>query len=111
MWICLNNAFFSIVSKDCGEDELLVRARRPGDIEKIFGMKAKVTNDGDYHYRCVMKKEVIIAALAGEILTIDYDNFKNSVEDVALHQAYEEVWRDMVAIQPEPPYSGGWIRT
>ena len=25
MWICLNNAFLSIVHKDCAPDELLVR--------------------------------------------------------------------------------------
>ena len=32
MWICLNNAFLSVVSKDCRPDELLVRARRKGEL-------------------------------------------------------------------------------
>ena len=42
MWIMLSDCFLSIVSKDCGPAELLVRARRAGDIEKVFP-NAKVT--------------------------------------------------------------------
>jgi hypothetical protein len=52
MWIMTNNSYLSIVSKDCGLAELLVRARRAGDIEKVFP-NAKVTRqtDSDYLYR------------------------------------------------------------
>jgi len=42
MWIMTNNSYLSIVSKDCGPAELLVRARRAGDIERVFP-DAKVT--------------------------------------------------------------------
>ena len=42
MWIMTNNSYLSIVSKDCGSAELLVRARRAGDIERVFP-DAKVT--------------------------------------------------------------------
>ena len=42
MWLMMNDCFLSIVAKDCKEDELLVRARRPGDIERVFGEKTKV---------------------------------------------------------------------
>ena len=46
MWIMLSDAFFSIVSKNCGPDELMVRARRKGDIEKAFpGAKVKKSTD------------------------------------------------------------------
>ena len=44
MWIMTNNSYLSIVSKDCGPAELLVRARRAGDIEKVFP-DAKVTRN------------------------------------------------------------------
>jgi hypothetical protein len=52
MWIMTNNSYLSIVSKDCGPAELLVRARRTGDIEKVFP-DAKVTRNTmrDYLYR------------------------------------------------------------
>ena len=36
MCLCLSDGFLSIVAKDCADDELLVRARRHGDIERTF---------------------------------------------------------------------------
>jgi len=36
MWLMFSDCFLSVVSKDCGPAELLVRARREGDIEKVF---------------------------------------------------------------------------
>ena len=51
MWLCLNNAFLSIVDKDCAPDELLVRARRDGDIERVFP-KAEVEVTLGNDYRC-----------------------------------------------------------
>ena len=50
MWLCLNDAFLSIVKKDCPKDSLLVRARRPGDIEKVFGPDVKVKRSTNSEY-------------------------------------------------------------
>ena len=110
MWVFLNDAFLSIVSKDCGKDQLLVRARRPRDIQRIFPT-ARVTRctTSDYLYRAVVAKVDVALALANVIADIDYSNFKNSVDDKRLHDAYLHVWMDMSAIQPSRPYSGtGW---
>ena len=65
MWICLNDAFFSIVRKDCRPDELLVRARRPGDIEKVFGRHFKVdkVDVADYLYRAVIPTRTVVYVL------------------------------------------------
>lgn len=106
-WICLNDAFLSFVSKDCKPSELLVRARRPGDIEKIFP-EAKVTeyDKSDYQFRAVVTRVAVKAALAGEVDRIVYSNFKNSVRDNPLHDAYNAVWSTMSRLQPKPPYSG-----
>lgn len=109
MWIMLNDAFFSIVKKDCARDELLVRARRPGDIEKVFpeAMIRVIENRrSDYAYRAVVKAHVVKTAMDGEINRINYDNFKDSVDDDALHDAYMAVWLAMSKVQPTPPYSG-----
>lgn len=107
MWICGNDFFLSLVSKDCKPSELLVRARRPGDIEKIFP-KAKVTeyDKADYQFRAVVPIVDVKAAMAGEVDRIVYNNFKNSVRDHALHGAYNSVWGIMAKLQPKPPYSG-----
>ena len=60
MWIMTNNSYLSIVSKDCGPAELLVRARRAGDIEKVFP-NAKVTRQtgSDYLYRAILPRDVV----------------------------------------------------
>jgi hypothetical protein len=103
----LSDCFFSIVHKDCARDELMVRARRPGDIEKVF-TEAKVTEytASDYHYRAAIKKEALQAALCGEVDRVSYSNFKNSVDDKPLHDAYLKVWHAMAVLQPQRPYAG-----
>src|SRR5712691_2356795 len=100
MWIMTNNSYLSIVSKDCGPAELLVRARRAGDIGKVFP-NAKVTlqTDSDYLYRAILPRDVVKQALAAMIDLIDYPNFKDSVEERALHDAYVSVWSEMEGIQ------------
>jgi hypothetical protein len=104
MWIMTNNGYLSIVSKDCGPAELLVRARRAGDIEKVFP-NAKVTRqtDSDYLYRAILPRDAVKQALAAMIDVIDYPNFKDSVEDRSLHAAYVSVWCAMAGLQHPPP--------
>src|SRR5258708_37589302 len=108
MWIMLSDCFFSIVAKDCSREELMIRARRPGDIEKVFpSARGKVAafTASDYHYRCAISKSEIKSALIGEIDRVVYSNFKNSVQDHDLHQAYMRVWSAMAAVQPQQPYA------
>ena len=106
MWICLNNAFLSIVAKECGPDELLVRARRPGDIERVFPA-AKVTSrtGTDYQFRAVVSRQEVASAMCSAVESIDYDNFKSSVSDRKLHDAYAGFWNIHARLQPSPPYS------
>jgi hypothetical protein len=79
MWIMTNNSYLSIVSKDCGPAELLVRARRAGDIEKVFpDAKVTRTTNRDYLYRAVLPRDVVKQAVAAMIDHIDYPNFKDS---------------------------------
>jgi hypothetical protein len=104
MWIMMNNSYLSIVSKDCGPTELLVRARRAGDIERVFpnAEVMRLTNS-DYLYRAVLSRDAVKQALAAMIDQIDYPNFKDSVEDRSLHAAYVGVWCAMAGLQHPPP--------
>lgn len=100
MWIMLNDAFLSLVQKDCRRDELLVRARRKGDIEKIFEhASVTYTPNADYHWRAVVKRSEVADALIGEVNRITYPNFKDSVTDGLLHSAYLRVWTAMNQLQ------------
>jgi hypothetical protein len=44
--------------------------------------------------------------LAAEVAAIDYGNFKGSVADDRLHDAYAAFWGIHARLQPTPPYSG-----
>ncbi len=108
MWLLLNDAFLSIVHKlPAREGSLLVRARRPGDIEKVFGRRTKVTRatDADYLYRAVVPRDDVIEAMRREVLRVDYSNFKDSVTDRELHDAYMRCWTAMAQVQDPRPYS------
>jgi len=105
MWLSLNKCFLSIVHKDCKPNELLVRARRKGDIEKVFpAVIAKKTQGTDYAYRAVVKRIDVANALRDEVMAIDYTNFKDSVLDDELHRAYSSVWSIMARLQEGDPY-------
>lgn len=107
MWLCISDAFLSIVHKDCAADELLVRARRSGDIKKLIPDAKEVKTIGnDYLYRAVVKRTVVAEALTKLALeTVTYDNFKNSVRDKKLHSAYNRIWHVMADLQVIAPYT------
>lgn len=109
MWICLNRSFLSIVTPT-GEPHspvLLVRARRKGDIESVFpGAKVSRTPKRDYLFRALIPREEIARAIADEVAHLDYSNFKGSVKNDELHDAFAKVWRVMANLQPTAPYSG-----
>jgi hypothetical protein len=69
--------------KDCGPAELLVRARRAGDIEKVFpNTKVIRQTDSNYLYRAILPRDVVKQSLAAMIDLIDYPNFK----DIGAHR-------------------------
>lgn len=109
MWICLNDAFFSIVEDgSCRPDQLLVRARRKGDIENVF-VEAKGTVEKtigrDYLYRAKLDRDYVADVIADKITDISYPNFKGSVRDPKLANAYSKVWSIHADLQEIPPYS------
>ena len=102
MWIVLNKSFLSIVKNRNNENQLLVRARVNGDIEKIFS-DANVFEDetADYRYRSYIDREIVANAIGKELMNINYDNFKSSVskDDDIRSNAYMKVWMALNQIQ------------
>ena len=102
MWIFLNDAFLSIVDKDGDGTTLLVRARREGDIEKVFPQAAVArTPHNDYRFRARIDREAVAQAVAASVRGISYDNFKDSVRDRRRHDAYLGVWEVMYRFQKQ----------
>lgn len=120
MWISLSNSFLSIVQplsqktppEHRNQDVLLVRARREGDIEKTFPDATVIVGAGtDYLYRAYIDRVLVAKNIMEKVILLDYDNFKNSVEDDDLHNAYLNVWHDMNALQRRDNVNHGYQGT
>lgn len=108
MWICFSDAFLSIVEPPKKDGTLLVRARRQGDIERVFaGAKVEKTPGRDYLFRALIPREQVAYVIGQHVAGIGYQNFKSSVSDNRLHDAFAGVWSIMARLQPIPPYSRG----
>lgn len=102
MWIFLSDSFLSIVAdkSDPSSDRLLVRARRAGDIERVFP-EAEVfsLDDADYAYRSWLPRARVAQAYQQQVLSIDYTNFKDSIGDPDYHDAALGAWSAMYRYQ------------
>ncbi len=106
MWICQNQSFLSIVNSDRDPTVLMVRARRHGDIEAVFGQDTEVTTlpGRDYQFRAFIKREIVGQVIAKALVDIDYGNFKGGTKDRYLHDAYMDIWHVMADLQEIKPY-------
>jgi hypothetical protein len=109
IWILTTIGFFSIVQKEWNQsnDTLTIRSRVRGDLEGLRAYIADMSDiieseDSDYRYRAVAKREAVMAALATLVADIDYDNFKS---EVASRQGYRraavygDVWQVLYGLQ------------
>ncbi|MDF1565271.1 MAG: hypothetical protein P1V51_19700 [Deltaproteobacteria bacterium] len=81
-----------------------MRARRDGDIQRAFPdclPDVFTDEEADYFYRALISKKVVAAELSKQIMGIDYDNFKDSVSDRELHDAYVDIWWRMLWLQAD----------
>ena len=105
MWLCLNNAFLSVVAHYDDPEKLLVRARVKGHIEAVFPHAKLYQREGsDYLYRADLARTEVTAAISARLTHINYTNFKSTVKDRRLHGAYNETWHAMGQLQPGGPY-------
>lgn len=79
-----------------GSPELLVRARVPGDLERIFpGAAVQETPHRDYRFRASLPRTAVAQALTSAVGDLHYPNFKGSVTEADRHEAYLQVWSAM----------------
>lgn len=104
MWVFLNKAFLSIVQDRGNAQRLLVRGRIAGDIQKVFPLaEVEETPNADYRYRAFVPRDAVALALYSSALSIDYTNFKGSVNrrDHNRQSAYMRVWSEMQQAQTQ----------
>ena len=108
MWIMTNRGMLSLVQHREKPDTLLARARDRQTLEALLPELEPIElPSADYRYRVEVPKSAMATLASWLVETIDYDNFKNSVQDDALHDAYSQVWTTMVRYQ-NGNYAPNW---
>ena len=93
MWICLNDCFCSIVEDRDDPAYVLVRARNPDHLTALFPEAEIIdTPTADYGWRIRTTKAELADVLVGMVLSIDYPNFKSSVNEPQLKRLYSDIW-------------------
>jgi len=104
MWIFLSDAFLSVVGErdNSTGPRLLVRARRQGDIERVFAEAETFQVPGaDYAFRAWLPRERVAAVIQQQVEAIRYPSFKDSISDRAYHDAALAAWSAMHRYQQE----------
>ena len=101
MWIFTRDGFFSVVKdSDCAEDELMIRGRNRGDIERLLGKAGDAESEiielpeADYRYRTRLPTEKWVWYVAHEAAGIDYTTVKETLigSDDDRSEAYYTCW-------------------
>ena len=110
MWVCLNNAFISVVKDDLSED-YKVRARIREDLESLFDEdRILESTKTDYRFRVYATKEEVAKLMLDAVDNIDYTNFKDSVKEKWRHDAYLDIWQVMYREQTDRyGYEPWWL--
>ena len=93
MWIYLTEGALSIVAHRDKPDHLLVRSRHPDAIERTFlDVEMYYIQDADYPYRADILRDDVISFLERRLSLLNYDNFKNTVDDYDYSRLLGDVW-------------------
>jgi len=104
MWIFLSDAFLSVVAERDNPNgpRLLVRARRQGDIERVFPEAETFSVAGaDYAFRAWLPRQRVAEVMQQQVEAIHYSNFKSSIRDHDYHDAAMEAWSAMHRYQTD----------
>lgn len=101
-----SEAFHSVVQHPTDPAILVVRARRPRHIQKMFpGVKVLTLDGRDYQFRSELPREIVAERMQRYVMEMTATNCKNSVKDKIYHDPCMGVWSCMERIQPKPAYS------
>jgi hypothetical protein len=116
MWICLNNAFLSVVADRDRPEQVLVRARKEKHLKSFLALSADTkkreiitTPQADYIVRAYITRAELANLLALSVQRINYPKFKPSVKEKELHDLYMRFWSSHYSYQEVHLDRGGGI--
>lgn len=92
MFIFTSKGFISVVQSSKDSNELMVRARREGDLKSLFPNHEPIhTPNADYPWRIFIKRVQFIAVMIDQIGKISYFKFKPTTSG-DYHDLLVQVW-------------------
>lgn len=111
MWLCLNKGYLSIVRDKEDPFMFLVRSRKREHITEYFPyIEPERFTGTDYAYRIRITSKELKEFMMNRMFDLDYDNFKDSVEDKDLKDFYSKVWLQSFQLETEEDYEESWTR-
>jgi hypothetical protein len=106
----MRDSFVSVVVDRERPSNLLVRARREGDVQNLLtgfqpGLRVVQTDHADYRFRASVSRPVFERAFKAQAAAIDYSNFKDAVDedDGYRHDVYSRVWGAALSLDARRP--------
>lgn len=109
MWIFTQTGFVSAVADLENNGNMVVRARDKKSLKPLVdatGAEILEISNRDYEYRIYISKEDFARCLTDDIMSVDYNNFKNRVWDTRgdrYHDTLSRVWGVMLDISDKYP--------
>ena len=96
MWLFLSDGFLSIVAHRSRPNHLLVRSRKRDHLTSIFPEADYFYLEySDYPHRAVIERELVAKIISERLNDIDYDNFKNSIDEQKYANSGNKIWELM----------------
>ena len=103
MWVFTSDGFFTAVSKQCRQDEIMIKANSRKDLEKLLQsvnaqQPIQESPETAHRFHVILKKASWIQYLADYVEDLDYETVRDHIvtrNDTARHEAYQTVWTTM----------------
>ena len=96
MWLFFSDGFLSIVAHRDKPEHLLVRSRNMEHLEDLFPDSKRFSlKYSDYPHRAIISRKEVAKMLSNYVMSMNYDNFKNSIPNKEFRDTCNIIWSTM----------------
>lgn len=95
MWVFLPDSFLAVSEHALDPRWLAIRARFPGDIERVFPTATVTeTREADYRFRTLVPREEVAEVIAAKVRRINYPALTAEIAELGDRRpdVYAEAW-------------------
>ena len=96
MWLFFSDGFLSIVAHRERPNHLLVRSRNMAHLKVLFPNAEHFSLvNSDYAHRAIVSRKEVSIVLTNYLMTMKYDNYKNSINEYIFKETCNVIWSIM----------------